>query len=79
MLSKETDLDHPCKETCSGWKQGYDRGVAETLKETVTITKKEYESLKDSELLLRCLEIAGVDCWDGYDEAVEQYRELLKK
>lgn len=21
-------LDHPCKETCSGWKQGYDKGAA---------------------------------------------------
>lgn len=20
-------FDHPCKDTCSGWKQGYDRGV----------------------------------------------------
>jgi hypothetical protein len=22
-------LDHPCKQTCSGWKQGYDAGLAE--------------------------------------------------
>jgi hypothetical protein len=22
------ELDHPCHETCSGWKQGYDRGKA---------------------------------------------------
>jgi hypothetical protein len=22
-------FDHPCKETCSGWKQGYDRGAFE--------------------------------------------------
>lgn len=21
------ELDHPCKETCSGWKQGYERGA----------------------------------------------------
>lgn len=21
-------LDHPCRETCSGWKQGYDRGYS---------------------------------------------------
>lgn len=21
------NLDHPCKETCSGWKQGFERGV----------------------------------------------------
>jgi len=23
------DLDHPCKLTCSGWQQGYDRGCAD--------------------------------------------------
>lgn len=23
------DLDHPCKGTCSGWKQGYERGAAD--------------------------------------------------
>lgn len=23
----ESGFDHPCRETCSGWRQGYDRGV----------------------------------------------------
>jgi hypothetical protein len=23
-------LDHPCKQTCSGWKQGYERGAEDT-------------------------------------------------
>jgi len=22
-------LDHPCRQTCSGWKQGYERGLSE--------------------------------------------------
>ena len=22
------ELDHPCKQTCSGWKQGFDKGAA---------------------------------------------------
>jgi len=22
-----TELDHPCRDTCSGWKQGYERGA----------------------------------------------------
>lgn len=22
----DPDLDHPCRDTCSGWKQGYERG-----------------------------------------------------
>lgn len=24
-----SDLDHPCKGTCSGWKQGYEKGCAD--------------------------------------------------
>lgn len=24
----DSGFDHPCKQTCSGWQQGYDRGVA---------------------------------------------------
>jgi len=26
---KEKDFDHPCRDTCSGWKQGYERGHAD--------------------------------------------------
>lgn len=40
-------------------------------KETVTITKEEYESLKEDQLWLQCLENAGVDNWEGYDYARE--------
>jgi hypothetical protein len=25
-----TDLDHPCKQTCSGWKQGFEAGAKES-------------------------------------------------
>jgi hypothetical protein len=42
--------------------------------ETVTISKKEYEDLLDSQLWLDCLESAGVDNWGGYDEAIKEYR-----
>jgi hypothetical protein len=43
--------------------------------ETVTISKKEYESLlEDSEMLL-ALQNAGVDNWDGYDYALELLKE----
>ncbi len=42
-------------------------------RETITITKKEYEKLKDDSKWLSCLEAAGVDNWEGYDFA----RELL--
>lgn len=41
-----------------------------TETEMVTITKKEYDQLlKDSDWLA-CLEAAGVDNWEGIDEAM---------
>ena len=36
----------------------------------VTITKKEYEKLKEDRRLLEALVAAGIDNWDGYDEAI---------
>ena len=43
--------------------------------ETVTITKAEYDQLcKDAELL-SYLEAAGVDNWEGFDEAIQMRRE----
>ena len=42
--------------------------------ETITISKKEYEELLDSQVFLDCLEAAGVDNWQWYDEAVKEYR-----
>lgn len=43
--------------------------------ETVTISKKEYESLKEDARWLQCLEGAGVDNWEGYDYAHELLNE----
>ena len=45
------------------------------MKEKVTITKKEYEELLDSQKMLNALESAGVDNWEGYDFAMELYRD----
>ena len=39
--------------------------------ETIEISLKEYESLKEDELWLRCLEDAGVDNWSGYSYALD--------
>lgn len=47
--------------------------MANTEEETVTISKKEYESLKDDSFKLECLEGGGVDNWEGYDFAMEEY------
>jgi hypothetical protein len=46
-----------------------------TTEETVTISKKLYEELLDSDLKLNCLENSGVDNWTWYDVAMEEYRE----
>lgn len=42
---------------------------------TVTISKTEYESLKEDARWLQCLENAGVDNWGGIDYAYELKRE----
>lgn len=43
--------------------------------EMVTITKKEYESLKEDSKWLEALQRAGVDNWEGYDFARELFNE----
>ena len=43
--------------------------------ETVTITKSEYDRLIKDSKWLQCLESAGVDNFEGYDEAKVLYRE----
>lgn len=41
-------------------------------KETVTISKKEYDSLLDNSNKLNCLENGGVDNWEWYYESLKQ-------
>lgn len=36
-------LNHPCKETCSGWRQGYDAGKAEGAAEERKFLRSVYE------------------------------------
>lgn len=45
------------------------------MNETVQISKERYEELIDRELKLRCLENSGVDNWEWYDLAMEDYWE----
>ena len=42
--------------------------------EQVTISKEEYEKMQDKLHWLSCIEAAGVDNWDGYDEAREMFK-----
>ena len=41
------------------------------MEEKITITQKEYEDLLEASHKLEALEAAGVDNWDGYDDAME--------
>lgn len=43
--------------------------------EMITITLKEYNRLKDQVSWLECLEDAGVDNWEGIEEAIDIHRE----
>ena len=49
------------------------------MSETITITKAEYDRPRKSELFLDCLSAAGVDNWEWYDEAVQEYNNLLEQ
>lgn len=44
-------------------------------KETITISKKEYEQLLKDRNKLQALEEGGVDNWQGYDYAMELFFE----
>lgn len=44
---------------------------------TITITKEEYDELVESRLILYALEAAGVDNWEGYGDALVDYRDSL--
>ena len=41
--------------------------------ETITISVKEYNKLKKDARLLECLYNAGVDNWDGWDDAITEF------
>lgn len=42
----------------------------------VTISKEEYKDLLHDSRLLQCLRNAGVDNWEWWDTAIEEYQEL---
>jgi len=45
---------------------------------TITISLKEYKSLKEDEAFLAILEENGVDNWGGYDDSVEIFENEYK-
>lgn len=42
----------------------------------VLVDVKVLEELRDSALWLECLETAGVDNWEGFDDAADLYRRV---
>lgn len=43
------------------------------MEEMITLTKKEYDDLFEAFAKLTALENGGVDNWEGYDFAMEEY------
>lgn len=43
---------------------------------SITISREEYEELQEDSLFLTCLQNAGVDNWEGYEYAVEEFQEI---
>ena len=45
--------------------------------EMITIKKSYYDELMKNDLKLSALDAAGVDNWNGYDDAMDIFREWL--
>ena len=45
----------------------------------ISISEEEYDSLLKDSILLNCLQMMGVDNWDGYGDAIEQYQEIVQE
>lgn len=43
------------------------------MNDTVTISKKEYDSLVKDSRILGALRAGGVDNWDGYSDSIREY------
>ena len=50
--------------------------LAQNHTETVTISRAEFKRLQDRDEWLSWLEAAGVDNWDGMDEAISMRQEF---
>lgn len=50
-----------------------------TASATVTITRKEYDELCRDSVKLECLVAAGVDNWDGWDDAMDIFQTSLEE
>jgi hypothetical protein len=48
------------------------------ITEMITIPKKEYEELLEDQKMLDALKGAGVDNWEGYDDALDTLEDVAK-
>lgn len=65
-MSSQTKASHPCRDTCSGWKQGYEAGLerAELLEELLIKIQKQCDGNSDLEN----------DLWHEINRALATYR-----
>lgn len=68
---KKEEFNHPCKETCSGWKQGYEKGKAEAAAEIGLL----HEAIGQAEHREVALKMA----LDAKTRECEKMREALEK
>lgn len=48
--------------------------------DTITIAKEEHIRLRRAKLMLECLEAGGVDNWDWYGDAINEFcKEAIKQ
>ena len=47
------------------------------MNDTITITREEYHGLKNNSLLLSILQDYGVDNWEWYDDALDEYKKYI--
>lgn len=47
--------------------------------DTVTISKKQFDDLLEDHLFLNCLKNAGVDNWDWYDDAIQEFNKIYNE
>lgn len=51
--------------------------ISDEVEELINVERLEY--LEDRDLMLQCLEEAGVDNWEGYGDAMDLFREYKKE
>lgn len=69
-----SDFSHPCKEACSGWKQGYEAGLTESRKENEALM----ELLERADFIISStVLISPVE--RNRDEWIRDYNALMEK